>query len=309
MGDSTLSGEGAGTYTAETSGKNGNWCHRSRYATVYRTNLPKVTAEINLACSGAPSEQVALGDVEQYTEPSQAEQLAGVIDDGHRVRAIVVAVGANDDPQFSHMVDRCFQAWLYPEKPPCSEYLSTVFADRVQAMVPQVVDALEDIQLVLERAGYQPGDTEIVLQSYASPLGLDIPENLRNLNGCPFHSEDLRWMKYEAVPALSDGLRKAAAAAGVRFLDLSHAGYGHEACTGGADAGGEWFRRLTVQWSDLTEVGRASHAIQESFHPNRRGYLQFGRCLTEFFAMRDETGACVVGDDGDLHAVNSLTTA
>ena len=309
MGDSTLSGEGAGNYTAETNGKNGNWCHRSPYATVHQTNLPKVTAEVNLACSGAPSEQVALGDVKQYTERSQAEQLAEVIDDGHRVVAIVVAVGANDDPQFSHMIDRCFEAWLYPEKPPCSEQLGPDLDERVEAMIPQVVDALEDIKLVLERAGYKPGDTEIVLQSYASPLSPDIPESLRNLNGCPFRTQDMRWMKYEAVTALSDGLRKAATKADVRFLDLSHAGYGHEACAGGADPSSEWFRRLTVQWSDLTEVDRASHAIQESFHPNRRGYAQFGRCLTEFFAMREDTGACIVGDDGDLHAVNSLTTA
>ena len=307
MGDSTLSGEGAGDYTAETNGRGGNWCHRSPRATVKQTDLPKVRAEINLACSGAPSEQVALGEVEQYTEPSQAQQLAKLIKNDHRVVAIVVAVGANDDPKFSHMMNRCFEAWLVPSQPPCSDYLSTVFQDRVDAMIPQVVDALNDIQLVLKRAGYKDSDTDIVLQSYASPVSPDIPESLRNLNGCPFHKQDLRWVKFEAVRALSDGLRTAAAKAGVRFLDLSRAGNGHEACTGGADPSSEWFRRLTVQWSDLTEVDRAPHAIQESFHPNARGYAQFGRCLTEFFAMREEeTGACVVGKDGNLHAVTSL---
>lgn len=304
MGDSTVSGEGAGDYTAATNGRGGNWCHRSPHATVFQTDLPGVEAAVNLACSGAPSEQVALGDVKQWTEPSQAGQLADLLKT-HRVVAIVVAIGANDDPRFSRLMNDCFEAWFQPDQPPCSVEIRKDFQERVDAMVPQVVNALEDIKQVLREAEYKPEDTDIVLQSYASPISPDMPESLRNLNGCPFRKEDLRWVKQQAVHTLSDGLRMAAQQAGVRFLDLARAGSGHEACTGGADPSGEWFRRLSVQWSDLTEVDRASHAIQESFHPNARGYAQFGRCLTEFFATSDRTAACLAGEDGNLHAATS----
>jgi len=308
MGDSTLSGEGAGDYTHGTDGKNGDWCHRSSHAAVKQTNLPKVTARVNLACSGAGAEDVALGSGTHYTEVSQARQLKQLIEDDHRVAAIVVAVGANNDPHFTDTINRCFQAWLYPSRSSCRQQLGNEFSDRVEDMIPKVVTALEDIRQVLDEAGYEPGDTDIVLQSYASPLSPDIPENLRNLNGCPFRTGDLRWMHSTAVTALSDGLRKAAEKADVRFLDLSHAGNGHEACTGGRDASSEWFRRLTIEWDNLTEVERADHALQESFHPNRRGHAQYGRCLTEFFAMGVDTGACVPGEDGRLHAVDSLST-
>jgi lysophospholipase L1-like esterase len=305
MGDSTLSGEGAGAYTPRTNGRDGNWCHRSRNATVHLTELPGVTATVNLACSGAPAAQVALGDVEQWTEPSQAQQLAELVKD-HRVVAIVVAVGANDDPHFSRLINDCFEAWFNSGSPPCSVSISEDFQERVDAMVPKVVDALRDIERVLQRAHYKPEDYDIVLQSYASPISPDIPEQWRNLNGCPFLSEDLRWVKEEAVYVLSDGLRRAANEAGVRFLDLSRAGHGHEACTGGADPSDEWFTRLTVQWNDLTDVDRASHAIQESFHPNAAGHLHFAGCLTEFLATVDTAAACLPGDDGDLHPAPAL---
>src|SRR5699024_690366 len=236
-------------------------------------------------------------------------QLQQLIEDDHRVTAIVVAVGANDEPHFSDTINRCFQAWLYPSQQSCREEAGDEFADRVEAMIPKVVTALEDIQQVLDDAGYRPGDTDIVLQSYASPLSPDIPEGLRNLDGCPFRSDDLRWMRSEAVTTLSTGLQQAADEAGVRFLDLSRAGDGHEACTGGEDSSGEWFRRLTIEWDNLTEVDRADHALQESFHPNSRGHAQYGRCLTEFFAMDTATGACTADENGQVPAVHSLPTA
>lgn len=308
MGDSTLSGEGADSYTKDTNGKDGDWCHRSSNAAVKQTTVPKIKDKINLACSGAGAEDVALGDGTHYTEASQARQLKQLIKNDHRVSKIVVAVGANDEPHFSEMINKCFQSWLYPSRQSCHDKLGGELGDKVQQMVPKVVTALEDIQQVLDDAGYDKGDTDIVLQSYASPLSPDIPESLRNLDGCPFRKADLRWTQDDAVGTLTEGIRKAADKAGVRFLNLSQAGDGHEACTGGKDPSSEWFTRLTVEWDNLSKVDRAGHAIQESFHPNRRGHAQYGRCLTEFFAMDTETGACTAGEDGQLHAVHSSNT-
>lgn len=305
MGDSTISGEGAGDYTPDTDGRNGNWCHRSPHALVHRIELAGVTESINLACSGAPAGQVALGDVKQWTEPSQAGRLREVVKT-HRVAAVVVAVGANDEPHFSRLISECFTTWFMEGDTSCSAQLKADWQSRIDAMVPKVVTALRDIQTVLRDADYTRDDYDLVLQSYASPIGADIPESLRNLDGCPFRVDDLRWVEQTGAVSLSDGLREAATQAGVRFLDLSRAGRGHEACSGGADPSGEWFTRFTVRWDDLEKAERASHAIQESFHPNAAGHAQFARCLSEFLATNDPAAVCLEGDDGNLHAAPAL---
>lgn len=304
LGDSTISGEGAGDYSAGTDGEDGNWCHRSPHALVHQIELAGVTESVNLACSGAPSEQVALGDVEQWTEPSQAQQLRELVET-HRVAAVVVAIGANDEPHFSRLISECFTTWFMDSDTACSEEIKSDWQSRVEAMTPKVVQALEDVQTVLAEAGYEHDDYELVLQSYASPISADIPESLRNLDGCPFLTEDLHWVQQTGAPSLAAGLHDAAMQAGARFLDLSRAGEGHEACSGGDDPSDEWFTRFTVQWDDLQSAERASHALQESFHPNAAGHRQFARCLSEFLPTDDRAAACLEGADGNLHAAPS----
>lgn len=299
MGDSSLSGEGTGVYTPETDGSTGNWCHRSPKSTVHMTAVPGIRRTVNLACSGAPAGHLQLGNVEQWGERSQALQLRELTRT-HRIAAVVVAVGANDDPKFSRLIPECARAWF--RGPPCSRSVGPRWAATVAAMAPKVTRALADIRAVLRSAGYDESDYQLVLQSYASPIGPGIPESLRNLNGCPFDLEDLRWFSTDGTRILSEGLRSVAEQADARFLDLSRAGAGHEACTGGTDPSSEWFSRLTVRWDDLEDTQRASHASQESFHTNITGHAQFGRCLTEFLTTEHSSAACLVGQDGNLHA-------
>lgn len=305
MGDSTISGEGAGDYDPGTNGENGDWCHRSKHAEINQVTIPGISQTINLACSGAPTAQVGLGRTVQYTEPSQAARLTRIATD-HRVVAIVVAAGANDDPGFSHVLDQCVQAWFTPSKPGCQATIGPDWQRRVDAMVPKLEHALRDIQLAMRDANYWPDDYQVILQSYAAPVGPDVADGLQDLSGCPLRSEDLTWVRDRAVPALTAGLRQAARTAGVRFLDLSRAGTGHEACSSGNDPGREWFRRLAVQWSDLHTDDRAAHALQESFHPNANGHAQFGHCLGEFINTADSAAACLPGDDGNLHAATTI---
>ncbi|TCO53562.1 GDSL-type esterase/lipase family protein [Actinocrispum wychmicini] len=302
LGDSTVSGEGAGDYEPGTNGENGDWCHRSRDASIHHTDVPDVDATISLACSGANSAQIGLGDVKQYTEPSQAGRL-GVVARQNRVVAVQVAVGANDDPSFAHSLDDCVTAWFDRGKDSCSRTLGAQWQGRVDAMVPKVTKVLADIRKVMTAAGYENSDYRLVLQSYASPIAPDIAGGLQNLSGCPFRTEDLRWVRETAVPTLTAGLRKAAEQAGANFLDLSQAGAGHEACSS-TDPGKEWFRRLAVQWSDLRAQERADHALQESFHPNGAGYAQIGRCFGLFVRIPGlRAASCVAGPDGNLTPV------
>jgi lysophospholipase L1-like esterase len=305
LGDSTISGEGAGDYEKGTDGEKGDWCHRSTNASVHRLSVAGVDGTINLACSGAPTAQVGLGKARQYTEPSQAERLARIAAT-NRVTAVVVAAGANDEPAFSHVLDQCVQAWFSANQPGCGAGIGTDWQRRVDAMIPKLVRALTDIRSALKAVGYREEDYDLIVQSYAAPVGPNVASGLQDLSGCPFRSEDLRWVRDTAVPSLTAGVRQAARTTGARFLDLSRAGIGREACSAGGNANHEWFRRLSVQWSDLHLDERATHALQESFHPNANGYTQFGRCLGEFINTADPAAACLAGNDGNLHAATTI---
>lgn len=308
MGDSTMSGEGAGDYEPGTHGENGNWCHRSPNALIHRTALPGIEHTINLACSGARASNVSLEPGTHNTEPSQAAQL-GELARQYRIVAIVVAVGANDDPRFSDVVLNCMQAWAKRNDPGCATTVGEQWQERVDRMVPKVVRALQDIRQVMRRAGYPDNSYSLVLQSYATPVGPDIAPGLQDLSGCPFRTSDLEWVRGTAVRELAAGLHRAAQAAGARFLDLSDAATGYEACTRANAPQEEWFTRLTVDWDALRDEQRAPHAVQESFHPNARGHSQFGRCLGEFLATTHTSAACLPGPDGYLHPVPGRATA
>lgn len=299
MGDSTISGEGGGDYVDGTDGMNGDWCHRSANAEIEETTVPGVTQRRNLACSGAASAQVGLGKTLHYNEISQATQLAGIART-YRITAIVVGVGANDDPRFADTLNACVSAWFDSHRPGCSANFTSVWQRRINLMVPKVVAALRDIRTVMTGAGYPAGSYQLVLQSYAAPVGPDVARGYQNLNGCPLRTTDLQWVRTTGVTMLDDGLEHAAVLAGTRFLDLRDAGIGHEACSGGDNAGNEWFTRLTVAWQDLQSNTRSTHALQESFHPNARGYLAFGRCLAQFLSSSEPAATCLPGTDGSL---------
>lgn len=295
LGDSTVSGEGAGDYDPGTDGQNGDWCHRSAHAEIHETKLPGVVKTVNLACSGANSTQIGLGTAVHYTERSQTAQLAALAT-RNRVVAIVVAVGANDDPHFAEVLNNCVTAWVHQGS--CSAGFEAAWQHRINAMVPKVVKVLRDIRTAMAAVHYQPSDYQLILQSYAAPIGPNVAGDLLSLNGCPFREVDLHWVRTTAVHALDTGLRRAAADAGTRFLDLADAGIGHEACSGGNN---EWFTRLTVAWQDISNQQRVGHALQESFHPNARGQAAFANCLSQFLATNDPAATCLAGRDGVLH--------
>ncbi|MFD9736462.1 GDSL-type esterase/lipase family protein [Umezawaea sp. NPDC059074] len=303
MGDSTMSGEGAGDYEPGTDGENGDWCHRSLKATIDRTTVAGIDRRFNLSCSGANSEQVGLTDKFQNTEPSQAKRLAAIAR-VNRVAVIVVAVGANDDPRFSDVLNRCVQAW-FERGADCTATLTDDWRGRVDRMVPKVEKALRDIRKVMDDEGYTERSYSLVVQSYASPVAPGVPGDLQNLAGCPLRTADMAWVRDTGVGILAQGVNTAANRVGARYLDLTQAGAKHEACTGGGNPDDEWFTRLTVDFDGLRDETRASHALQESFHPNAKGHEQIGRCLTDFLSTSARTAACVADEKGNLKAVSN----
>lgn len=294
LGDSTMSGEGAGNYTPDTDGPGGDWCHRAPQAMVQRIKLPDVTKIFNFACSGANSQAIRL-DGQHPIEPSQAAQL-GAIASTYRIDAVVVAVGANDDPEFGALLTSCVDAIFATTKPGCGKKADPTWQNRVNAMVPKVVAALRDIRRVMIEHGYADSAYQLALQSYAAPVAPDILRSLQNVSGCPLRTDDLHWVQDRAVPVLNDGIRRAADQGGARFLDLSRAGVGHEACTGGQ----EWFTRLTLNLGDIQDKTRYTHALQQSFHPNAAGYTAFARCMSQFLTLTVRHAACVPDGHGDV---------
>lgn len=296
LGDSTMSGEGAGDYDPSTNGPNGNWCHRSPKALINKLSVPGIARTFNLACSGARAENLA--DQAKYNEGPQIPRLLEIARE-YRIAAIVVQVGANDEPGFSAVVRDCAEAWLRSREQGCSGPLAGRWGERVDQMVPKVAKALRALRAGMRDTGYPDASYQLVVQSYAAPVGKAVVHSLRNLGGCPFRSGDLEWVQDKAVGELAAGLRAAAATVDARFLDLSRAGVGREACSTSGGGGGEWFTRLTINWKDLSDEGRAEHAIQESFHPNAAGHEAFAKCLSTFLGMGDKAAACVAESGGN----------
>jgi hypothetical protein len=84
LGDSAISGEGAGAYEPGTDGAGGDFCHRSTRALIQQTAVPGIQSRISLACSGAASSDVRISGTTHYTEPSQADRLRAVARDNGR---------------------------------------------------------------------------------------------------------------------------------------------------------------------------------------------------------------------------------
>jgi lysophospholipase L1-like esterase len=297
LGDSAISGAGAGDYEPGTRGENGNWCQRSRNALVEHTSVADKT--VNLACSGAKAANVSLADTIHNTEGSQAQRLIDVARE-YRVTTVAVQVGADDDPAFARSVIDCVIEWLNPFGPGCREDLRTEWPRRLSAMAPKVAAAIGDVREAMSRADYADDDYDLILMSYASPL----TEEMDTTVECPIEPADAHFARTTAVPQLSAALHGVAVDAGVRFLDLSRATEGHEACSAD-DAATEWQTRLMFSPDSLIDGGLDSfglHLLQESFHPNARGHRQLGRCLTEFVRTDRPSAACIIGPDGNLHA-------
>jgi hypothetical protein len=298
LGDSAASGEGTGDYEPGTRGEGGNHCHRSPAAYVHRTTL--AARGVNLACSGADTAQVGSGGGVRYTERSQTVRLTEVAR-GHRVVAVTVQVGANDEPDLSGTAVACIRAFVDPREPGCRTSLGPVWAARVAAVGPRVEGVVRDVRAAMAAAGYADPDYALVLLSYAAPGSESMPA-WHGVQGCPYSRPDARWARTEAFPALAATIGTAAARTGARFLDLTRAAEGREACTGAPRD--EWQRRLSVDPGALVAgtLGAAGMRLfQESFHPTAAAHTAIAGCLSEFVRSDAARAACVPARDGLVH--------
>ncbi|MEN3265001.1 GDSL-type esterase/lipase family protein [Pseudonocardia sp.] len=299
MGDSAASGEGAGDYESGTRGEGGDWCHRSAHAYVRRTGL--AAEAVNLACSGAAAADVAFGPGTHNTEGSQAQRLVDVAA-RYQVTTVVLQVGANDDAALTGTGIACIRAFLNPREPPCRGTLGPLVADRMGATAAKVERAVRDVQEAMRRAGYADGSYELVLASYASPV-TERMVPVQGLQGCPYSKADAGWGRTALFPALSAALGGVAQRTGTRFLDMTRATEGFEACSRALNSQ-EWQRRITVDPQAFVHGGLDAagyHLAQESFHPTAGAHAEMGRCVGDFVRSGAPAAACVAGADGRTH--------
>jgi lysophospholipase L1-like esterase len=297
LGDSFISGEGAGGgYGASAA----NGCHRSRSAPIRSATVaatPIRSARIanlrplNLACSGARVANVwraSRGGLTHRGEPPQADRLAALAR-RFDVRLVVLTVGAND-LGFARLVFGCALRWAAASLlawPGCRKTAGEKLAAALPGAGRGLRKAIRELRRALAGAGEPRGGYRLIVMSYASPLpaGAAIRYPQRGWarltkGGCPLTDADADWAKRDAVPAIAAMMRRAAAATGAEFLDVSHALDGHEACARGS----EWFRGL-----DLC----CERSPRESLHPNPYGQRALGICIALAYAAPPGNHACV----------------
>jgi hypothetical protein len=212
MGDSFVSGEGAGMYQKVTDAdgvvrdfpgmasdnSNAYFCHRSAQASLHQATLPGIQARFNLACSGAQPHDIVH---RSSTRPkgrgvdSQLAQLRAVAKT-HDIDVVLLGLGSNNSHYtFGKIATTCIErfiadAWIAPweiwapdvPQDPCTreELITHAAANGAQI---ETGDAMHQILKTLREVDAD-GKHRIVVQDYTNPL----PEELHTR----YHKEDNR---------------------------------------------------------------------------------------------------------------------
>ncbi|PZS13919.1 MAG: hypothetical protein DLM57_15605 [Pseudonocardiales bacterium] len=345
LGDSAISGEGAGTDTHDAydpgTDQGGdkhptvpvNYCHRSHRTEIYDTGLG-LTA-LNVACSGADTGDLVSdpaflavngpgsGD---FGEPKQDAQLK-VLATQYDIKMVVVQIGANDDFNFEPLVFDCINNFL--SGPGCRNDIGTPEIQRRVAVVkPKITNVLSDLRNTMRADGYADGDYQLVLQSYFTPVTPDVRNDdvFSQVNdGCPITVEDLAWAHDLVVPALDDGMRQVAESVpGVRFLDQRRVTYGKEVCARSANSSNEYAngdvidyseqarngcdQEITLPWYVTVVTGTlCENMVRQTYHPRVAGYTAEGACLAGFFQQPAMTEGYCTADRTGAAELDPLT--
>ena len=241
-----------------------------------------VTEKINIACSGAKTQNIwraASGGVVFKNEAPQADQLSTIARDKN-VKMIVLTISANDLGFTNHVID-CTVAWS-TSSADNPRYCGPQEQAEMQAAQPAALaglrKAVDEIRAVMTSRGYAASQYKLVLSGYASPIprGADnrYPESgwsRLTEGGCPFWNRDSDWAKDWATPFINNGMKQVAAEKGVQFLDLGEVLNGREVCNRASQqADGSPAVSSTVhEWVRWVNSGCCQGDTQESLHPER----------------------------------------
>lgn len=278
-----------------------NGCDRSDVAPIKSASI-SVTEKINIACSGAKTENIwraSQGGVSFKGEAPQADQLASVAA-AKNVKLIVLTITANDLGFSDHVID-CTAVW-FAGAPPCWPQEQSEMQAAMPGAQAGLRKAINEIRAVMSGAGYTSSQYRLLLAGYASPIphgyNMRYPEwswDRWNLGGCPFWDADANWAKNWATPFIVDNMKTIAAEKGVQFLDLRSSLDTREVCHKSSylvdsshpvsSSQSEWVRWLNT--------GCCQGDAQESLHPNAFGQKAIGKCFSLIYVQTSGNFTCV----------------
>ncbi|MEQ4304068.1 hypothetical protein ABNF97_22245 [Plantactinospora sp. B6F1] len=215
LGDSFVSGEGAGGYqpVVDVNGtpqsfpgwsapnSNAFFCHRSANASLHQANLPGISARFNLACSGGQPYDIANASASRAkgrTVAAQLDQLRAVAQT-HDIDLVLLGLGSNNSSfTFGDVASDCanrfiadawtgwWEFWAYlggpVEQSPCAgDDLGT--QAEFAAATAETTSAVRQLLTTLDQVDAD-GQHRIVFQDYTNPLPFDFESR--------FHEEDNR---------------------------------------------------------------------------------------------------------------------
>jgi lysophospholipase L1-like esterase len=168
----------------------------------------------DVTCSGATTQDF-------YTSQTagQPPQLDAVTKD---TRLVTMTIGGNDENVFSDSFFGCVTlAAGNPQGSPCKDKFGNTFVDEIRTQTyPHLVAALSAVRAKAPKA-------TVAILGYPTIL----PEQgvLACFPVMPIAMGDVPWL-HEEQEVLNGVVRKAAAATGVRFIDMAPSSAGHDAC-------------------------------------------------------------------------------
>ncbi|MBC2934472.1 hypothetical protein [Nocardioides sp. zg-1228] len=219
MGDSFISGEGAGGYVAVTDqngvaqgfpgwaspNSNPYFCHRSANASIQVADLPGISRRVNLACSGAqPADMAAASSARPAgrTVAAQIAQLRTVAQTGD-IDLVLLGLGSNNSQfTFGGVAAECagrfvadgytgwWEVWIHfinwvtgeeLNERACSD-ADFATAAQLAAARAETTAAVRQVLDVLDEVDAD-GDHRVVLQDYTNPLPPAYAEQYRTEDG------------------------------------------------------------------------------------------------------------------------------
>ncbi|MEU8300299.1 hypothetical protein AB0C04_23840 [Micromonospora sp. NPDC048909] len=215
LGDSFISGEGAGAYTpvVDVNGvaqgfpgwtapnSNAYFCHRSANASLHRATLPGIQNRFNLACSGGQPHDMAAASSARTNGRQVAAQLDQLraVAQTNDIDLVLLGLGSNNSSfTFGNVAEKCanrfiadawtgwWEFWAYLNGPvpqePCSD-ADLATAAQFSAATAETTAAVRQLLTTLDQVDAD-GQHRIVFQDYTNPLPPELYSS--------FHEEDSR---------------------------------------------------------------------------------------------------------------------
>ncbi|MEU9516646.1 hypothetical protein [Micromonospora sp. NPDC048169] len=208
LGDSFISGEGAGAYAPvvdvngvaqgfpgwSAANANAYFCHRSPNASLFQADLPGISARFNLACSGGQPYDIANASATRTKGRQVAAQLDQLrsVARTHDIDLVLVGLGSNNSSfTFGSVAEKCanrfiadawtgwWEFWAYlggpVEQKPCTDAdLGT--AAQFAAATAETTTALRQLLTTLDQIDAD-GQRRVVFQDYTNPLPFELDQS------------------------------------------------------------------------------------------------------------------------------------